>query len=424
MSISIYPPRERHGQVLSSDLTKTVAAADAQPANPWVSAWERTRSQKFVRQLVVLAASDSSVGGTFTFEYGEDGSTADISEARVITDFETVRDFDLLNAGEYFRIKFEPASALGSETVFITTTHRPVFDGQFVRLGTQEIEEANAALPQMFVYLKGFRTGGKSIGITATRGGALLMSDVGVEIARGNVAGQMAVSVHGRNPDIGTASTPEDVWLGGGAYTGFPTGTPETVDVSSASANDTSAGTGARTVRIHGLATSTSTAYTTEDLTMNGTSLVTSSGTWYRVNLVEVLTAGSGETNAGIITVHHTTTTANVFAQMAASTGYSAIAAWTVPKDSDLFIQSMRVALARASGAAGSANVLFQTRALSSSVWRSIRNYEVTNAAAVNQEMRIPIAVDEQVDIRFRVPDVSDNNTIINVEFEGVLQAE
>lgn len=143
-------------QVADANNTKTVAAADAQPGNPWVGTWTATRSVGVVRQLIVLSCANSAVGGTFTFEYSEDGISATISESRVIDDFTTVRDFDLLNSGAYFRVKFEPASPLAGDTVVITTTNRRQYDGPFVRLGNQEIEEQNAALGSMFSYVKGF----------------------------------------------------------------------------------------------------------------------------------------------------------------------------------------------------------------------------------------------------------------------------
>lgn len=157
-------------QVVSSANTKVITSADASPGSPWVGAWEPTRRVGVVRELTVLAATDQTVGGlggTFTFEFGEDGTSALISEVRTIGDFVTVRDFDLLNAGSYYRVKFEPDRALGSDAVFVTTTLRRVYDGAFVRLADQQIERSNAAMPQTFAYLKGFTADGisKNVGV-------------------------------------------------------------------------------------------------------------------------------------------------------------------------------------------------------------------------------------------------------------------
>ena len=143
---------------------RTVAEGAAQ----FVGAWYATRSVGIVRQLVVLASNvTSGLGGTFVFEFGEDGSTAVISESRTLTDFATVRDFDLINAGAFFRVKWTPSRALtGAEFVAINTTQRTQNDGAFVRLANQEIEEANAAMGQTFSYQKAFDPNtGKSVNI-------------------------------------------------------------------------------------------------------------------------------------------------------------------------------------------------------------------------------------------------------------------
>lgn len=153
-------------QVVDTNNTATIVA----PGSAFVGTWTATRSANYVRQLTVLASTVSSgLGGTFVFEYGENGSTATISETRVITDFATVRDFDLINAGAYFRVSFTPSRAMtGAEMVFVTTTHRRLNDGAFVRLANQEIEEANAAMPQTFSYGKAFGLDGKSKNLRAS----------------------------------------------------------------------------------------------------------------------------------------------------------------------------------------------------------------------------------------------------------------
>jgi hypothetical protein len=73
--------------------------------------------------------------------------------------------------------------------------------------------------------------------------------------------------------------------------------------ISSASANDTSAGTGARTVRITYL-TATGTGPFTTTVTMNGTTCVATTATDIAfIEQMEVITVGSGATNAGIISL-------------------------------------------------------------------------------------------------------------------------
>lgn len=85
------------------------------------------------------------------------------------------------------------------------------------------------------------------------------------------------------------------------------THTPQTAgaqrSIKSASANDTAAGTGARTVRLTYLTSSYVRA--TEDLTLNGiTAVATVASTIMLVEQIRVLTAGTGLSNAGILSFH------------------------------------------------------------------------------------------------------------------------
>lgn len=164
----------------SVDSGNTATRTSTNGATQFVGTWTSTRSAGVVRLLTVLASTVSSgLGGTFVFEFSEDAATALISESRIISDFSTVRDFDLINAGAYYRVKFTPDRALtGAEKVFITTTLRTQNDGAFVRLAGQQIEEANAAMGQTFAFLKAFdeRTG-KSRNIRPSPTGAIYTSE-------------------------------------------------------------------------------------------------------------------------------------------------------------------------------------------------------------------------------------------------------
>lgn len=61
--------------------------------------------------------------------------------------------------------------------------------------------------------------------------------DYGLEISKGNVPGTTYVNKFGENPEITTASDPEDVWDGGGIYNWSPSA--ETYYISSSDATDT-----------------------------------------------------------------------------------------------------------------------------------------------------------------------------------------
>lgn len=152
-------------------------------------------------------------------------------------------------------------------------------------------------------------------------------------IAKKLFDGIRVINKFGRNSDVDAA---EDIWDGGGDYTGFPTGAAENIEVLSSSVNDTAAGTGARTLRVYYLdsdynAFDSSENFLYVDVILNGTTPVSTTKTGVRVWRSEVLTAGSGTTNAGTITIRHTSTTANIFTVIPVGYGQSEITAFTIP---------------------------------------------------------------------------------------------
>jgi hypothetical protein len=95
--------------------------------------------------------------------------------------------------------------------------------------------------------------------------------------------------------------------------------------------DDTSAGTGARTVEIEGLDSSWNVL--TETVTMNGTTPVVTTGSFLRVYRARVVTAGSSGTNEGTITFTNTTSS-NIIAQISVDNsgfGQTLMACYTIP---------------------------------------------------------------------------------------------
>ena len=241
-----------------------------------------------------------------------------------------------------------------------------------------------------------------------------------LDLALGRFGGMESGTKFGRNSDVDVAAA-EDIWHGGSDYTGQPVSfTPETIEVFSSSTSDDDGDTGARTIRIFGLKSSTSTEYESEDLTMNGTTAVTSVNTWWRINRAYVLTAGSTGNNVGNITIRPTTTTASVFAVMPATYNQTQIAAYTVPAGKTLLIKRIRVSITRANGSAGSANVTLRARE-TGGVYRSVRNFEIQTGAPTEFQAFAGDILPAGTDIKFRTDAVSDNNTIPEAALEYVL---
>ena len=242
-----------------------------------------------------------------------------------------------------------------------------------------------------------------------------------LEISAGNVKNILYVTKFGYNGDIDTGTIPEDIWSNGGTYTGHSTET-ETIEVFSSDANDTSAGTGARTIRISGLKSSTSEEYETEDFILNGITAVTSVNTWYRVNSAYVLTAGSSGSNSGIITCRHTTTTANVFFTIPALKNQTLVAVYTIPFNRRGFINRINFNMVLASGAEGSGEISIRIRdTLGGGVYRS-RFYTVLSTAfPIIQNLTNYINCPAGSDIKIRIDRVSDNNTAVTCSFGMII---
>lgn len=108
-----------------------------------------------------------------------------------------------------------------------------------------------------------------------------------LQVSRGQVAWHRPVVVFGFNPDVDT--TPETIWPSDGILP-YPSSAIQ-MKVSSGSADDTSAGTGARTIYIGGLDASHNEI--SEVVTMNGQTAVLTTKSYLHINQAYVMTAGS-----------------------------------------------------------------------------------------------------------------------------------
>ena len=116
-----------------------------------------------------------------------------------------------------------------------------------------------------------------------------------LQVARGQISWHRSVTIFGYNSDVDTSL--ETVWPYGGLLP-YPSNALQ-LSVSSDNANDTSAGTGARTVYLEGLDANHNTV--SEVVTLNGQTAVTTARSYLHINNCYVLTAGSGNSAAGTI---------------------------------------------------------------------------------------------------------------------------
>lgn len=169
-----------------------------------------------------------------------------------------------------------------------------------------------------------------------------------LQVSRGQVQGHSAVTFSGYNTDIDT--TWESLIPSGGVIV-YPT-SAEQMKVSSSSANDTAAGTGARTITITGLDASWNEI--SEVVTMNGQTAVLTTNSFLRINGLSVTTADGLLANAGNIYVGNGVVTAGVpatiYDMIPAGFNNRQTHAYTIPANYTGYIVSARFVTAQTAG--------------------------------------------------------------------------
>ena len=131
--------------------------------------------------------------------------------------------------------------------------------------------------------------------------------DFGLQVARGQVEQHTVRHIFGFNPDVDSAAE-ETIWTPGGLYTS--SAEPIAMTLSSTSVDDAAAGTGARTVLVLGI--NGDGGETSEIVTLNGQTAVTTTKTYTDIQSLTVVSAGSSGVNAGTIYIGSGTVTAGV----------------------------------------------------------------------------------------------------------------
>lgn len=215
----------------------------------------------------------------------------------------------------------------------------------------------------------------------------------------------------GRNPDVDSAS-PEHVWEGGGDYTWIATA--ETVSVVSSDANDTAAGTGARTVTIEGLDSNWD--LMSETIVLNGVTPVVSSSSWWRINRAYVATVGTGYVNAGDITGTGSDSS-DVHFKITADLGQSQLGFYTVPNGYQLSLEQIYAYAFKQANAAF--EVRMRTRE-NLGPWRLQGTFGAhSQGGYAHRDYRPGLVIPTKTDIEF-IAEVSADNCGISVEFDGV----
>lgn len=219
------------------------------------------------------------------------------------------------------------------------------------------------------------------------------------------------ISKFGYNATVGTSEEP--IWAESGVAYTYPS-TAQTMTLSCANANDTSAGTGVRSVYVEGL--DANYAVVSETKETNGQTAVTLTNQYLRVYRCYAVTAGSGGKNAGIIYIGYGNVTtgkpATVQASIAAGANQTLQALYTVPAGKTGYIIDIG---ARSNGKGEVRLYARQPNAL----FRIQRNIVITNT--VDGTFSIALKYPEKTDIEFRgLADTGTNK--MSVDFVMVLE--
>ena len=150
-----------------------------------------------------------------------------------------------------------------------------------------------------------------------------------LQVARGQIPGHSIIHVFGYNPDVDTVE--ETIWPIDGIL-GHPA-SPAIMTISSTSANDTAAGTGARTVQVLGV--NGTGGLVSEIVVLNGQTPVSTTHAYDAIERLVVLSVGSGGANAGLIYAGTGAVTAGVpavpYSAIGVGENVSIVGHWTCP---------------------------------------------------------------------------------------------
>ena len=228
-----------------------------------------------------------------------------------------------------------------------------------------------------------------------------------LQVARGQIQGHRNVTVFGFNPDVDT--TQVSVWPLPSLIT-FPASAIQ-MTVSSSSANDTSAGTGARTVVVQGLDANYNEV--TETVTMNGQTAVTMTASLLRVNYAYVVTAGSGNSAAGNIYIGTGTVTsgvpATVYDIIKLDYNNTTTGSYTVPAGYTAYVSQ---GLFSAGQASGSTQVEGRLLTRGTNNIRMTAALTTLNNGVANYVFEYPLAVPEKTTIEATAIGSANNNGV------------
>ena len=228
-----------------------------------------------------------------------------------------------------------------------------------------------------------------------------------LRVSQGDVSNARSVTIFGYNPDVD--QTEVTVWPLPSLLTHQPSAS--VVSVSSTNANDTSAGTGARTVFISGLDGNHDEI--TETVTLNGTTAVSTTQSFHCINSAYVATAGSGHSAVGDIYIGTGTVTAGVPAVVLGIIKYdfnsTVTGSYTVPAGHTAYIVQGLFSAGQASGTTS-----MRGRLVIRGTDNIVHTAAITtlNNGSANYTFEYPVAIPEKTTVEARAVGSANNNSV------------
>ena len=181
--------------------------------------------------------------------------------------------------------------------------------------------------------------------------------DFMAEVSMGDVSGYKTLSIFSGTDVFQSTDGEIDVWADNSVLQYLSSAEP--LDIVSSSANDSFAGTGARTVQVMGL--DNDYLFQTETVEMNGLTPVQTVNSYIRVRAIVVLTSGNSGTNVGSISAT-ASVSATLQAKMLADYGASINSHYTCPANKVAMIKGFEFSAFKTVGVQPKINFRAQAR--------------------------------------------------------------
>lgn len=352
----------------------------------YTSAWVDTKGHSGVK-LAVKTDQD----GTYTVQWSPDGVNADSTLTRYYRTAQIEPPHKFENMRRYVRVTFTNNS--GSNQTYL----------RFQVMLTNSSGLLNIPIDG---------TMSQDYDAIATR-----PTEYNSEVALGRRQGHSLWNKFGYNNDVDVGT--EVIASFGGTFTPLTTATTLTIASSSTADDGDPAGTGCNSIVVYGIDANRDEQ--TEVITLNGTTNVVTTSTWLGINRVAIHLCGSGQVNAGTITIT-ATTGGSTMAEMPAGEGVTQQCIFHVPRNTQFITEWLRVNTLKQAAQDPAVTVKFWVFSPISNGKQEVYKVDIDTAVTndISEDPNLPFPITEQCVVWLEAT-TDKADTIINARFSGIL---